>query len=483
MSGARPLLLVIALAAAATVALAAVSAAAGSSFRNPVAPQATNGDDSPDPWIFRHGGRYWLTYTTPGRIEVRSSRTLAGLASARPEQLWPRAGRVEPDERCCEVWAPEIHRLRGPEGPRWYVYYAAKGSTDGNVHRMYVLESRGGDPAGPYRFKGRLEVPQPFAIDATVTTVGGRDYLIYSGGPSFTPTSLYLAPLEDPWTVAGAPIAISAPTLGWETIPFAINEGPEVLLHDGRIHVIYSASWCGTGAYALGRLTVPQDANLLDPATWAGAKHPAPVFSKAPDRGVWGPGHGSFFTSPNGRESWMVYHATDDDRGCFTGGLRTTRAQRFRWRDGVPSFGRPLGLGVDIAAPGGDGTIAVQAEDAVRRTGVPRAAAVADRRLAGYEGLRLRPRDDRLPGLRVRVRRGGRYAIHLRLLGGPEAGAIRLVRPVRRPRTRSAVRASERPIELDYGSVGLARGTRILRFRSDAAPITLDQVRLESRRR
>ena len=33
-----------------------------------------------------------------------------------------------------------------------------------------------------------------------------------------------------------------------------INEGPEVLQHDGWLHVIYSASWCGTGAYALGRL-------------------------------------------------------------------------------------------------------------------------------------------------------------------------------------------------------------------------------------
>jgi len=481
LSGVRLLLCAAALASAAAAALAAGAVAADTSFRNPVAPVTASGDDSPDPWIFRQGGRYWLTYTAPGRIEVRSSRTLAGLASARPRQLWPRPGEVEPDERCCEVWAPEIHRLRGPRGHRWYVYYAAKGSTDGNVHRMYVLESRGDDPAGPYRFRGQLDVPQPFAIDATVTTVHGRDYLIYSGGPSFTPTSLYLAPLDDPWTVAAAPIEISAPTLAWETIPFAINEGPEVLLHGGRLHVIYSASWCGTGAYALGRLTVPRTADLTDPATWTNAKHPSPVFAKAPGRGVYGPGHGSFFTSPNGRQDWMVYHATDDDRGCFTGGLRTTRAQRFRWRGGVPSFGRPVGIGTDIAAPGGDGTLAVQAEDAVGRTGVPRAALVADRRLVGYEGLRLRPRDGRLPGLRVRVPRTGRYALHLRLLGGPEAGTIRLVRPVRRSRTRSAERAGERPVELDYGSVGLARGVRFIRFRS-AAPVTLDQLRLEPRR-
>lgn len=466
----------------ATLAMPALASgpSADSSFRNPVAPETANGDDSPDPWIFRHGGRYWLTYTAPNRIEVRSSRTLAGLASARPRRLWPRPGRSEPDERCCEIWAPEIHRMSGPDGRRWYIYYAAKGSTDQFAHRMYVLESRGDDPAGPYRFKAQLEVPQPFAIDATVATIRGSDYLLYSGGGSFTPTSLYLAPLSDPWTLAATPIEISAPTLPWETVAFAINEGPEVLTHGDLVHVIYSASWCGTGAYSLGRLSVPRRADLLDPATWADAKHPAPVFSRAPGRDVYGPGHGSFFTSPNGRQSWMVYHATDDDRGCFTGGLRTTRAQRFRWRGDVPRFGRPVSLETDIAAPGGDGTVAVQAEEAVARVGGPRVGVVTDRRLVGYAGLRVNPLGNRFPGLRVRVPRGG-WTLHLRLLGGPEAGPVALRTGGRRIGTRSAVRAGERPIELDYGRVRLRRGERMIRLRSPA-PLTLDELRLEPRR-
>jgi GH43 family beta-xylosidase len=456
--------------------------AAGSSFRNPVVPQTASGDDSPDPWIFRSGGRDWLTYTTQGRIIVRRARTLAGLASAHPKQLWPRPGSAEPDERCCEVWAPEIHRMRGPEGHRWYVYFSAKGSTDGDVHRMYVLESAADDPAGPYHYKAQLASPQPFSIDATVATIGGNQFLIYSGGSTFSPTSLYLAALANPWTIAAPPIEISSPTLAWETIPFGINEGPEVLPHGDELNVIYSASWCGTGAYALGRLTVPRSAELTDPATWTDAKSPSPVFSKAIGRGVYGPGHGSFFTSPDGRESWMVYHATDEDRGCFTGGLRTTRAQRFRWDGDIPRFGRPVGLGTDIAAPGGDGTIAVQAEDANPRTRVPRDDLVADHRLVGYEGLRVEPRHGRLPALRLHVPRTGRYELHLRLLGGPDAGPISLVRPVNRARTRSAERANERPIELDYGKVRLRRGFRVLRQRSPDA-LTLDQVRLERRRR
>lgn len=356
--------------------------AAATSFRNPVLPQAAGGEDSPDPWIFRHAGRYWLTYTSTDHVELRSATSLAGLADARPRRLWPLAGRSEPRDRCCQLWAPEIHRF----GDRWYLYYAATGPDSGGpgTHALHVLESSGADPAGPYRMKGRLALPQPYAIDGTVARVGGRLWLLYSGGAGFAPASLWIAPLRDPWTVGGPPLEISRPTLPWETVAFAINEGPQVLRHGGRLNVVYSASWCGTGAYSLGLLSVPASANLLDAATWANAKRPGPVFASDAAAGVFGPGHGSFFSSPDGRESWMVYHATEADEGCFTGGLRTTRAQRFGWNaDGTPRFGAPAALSADLAAPGGDGTVAVQVEKLLAPGAGRR---VADRRLVGYEG-------------------------------------------------------------------------------------------------
>ena len=424
--------------------LAPAAGAAG--LRNPLVPQTAAGDDTPDPWIFRHAGRYWLTYTSTDHIEVRSARELAGLADATPTRLWPPAGAApEPEERCCALWAPEIHRLGG----RWYVYYAANGPT-GDTHRMYVLESEGDSPTGPYRFKGQLALPQPFAIDGTVATVGGRTYLIYSGGAAFTPTSLYLVALRDPWTLAGEPLAISSPTLPWEQGIFDINEGPEVLRHGGRLHVIYSASWCGSQAYTLGRLSVPGGADLLSPATWQAAKAPRPVFATSTAAGVFGPGHGSFFRSPDGRESWMAYHATEEDKGCFTGGLRTTRVQRFGWNaDGTPDFGTPVSLSRDIAPPGGDATTAYQVED-VARGGEP----VSDRRLVGYRGQAY-------PAgpvtLRLRVPRTGRYAIGLRLLGGSGA-----------------------PTTTSLGTRRLRAGTATLRLRR-SRPATLDQVTLTHR--
>jgi GH43 family beta-xylosidase len=437
----------VALAAAFAVALPAASADAAG-LRNPLVPQTASGDDTPDPWIFRHAGRYWMTSTSTDHIEVRSAVDLAGLADARPRRLWPRPGApAEPRERCCALWAPEIHRLRRPDGARrWYVYYAANGPA-GDTHRMYVLESAGDSPAGPYRFKARLELPQPFAIDGTVATVRGRDYLIYSGGPAFTPTSLSIVRLKNPWTVAGRPVPISSPTLSWEQGVFAIDEGPEVLRHGDRLHVIYSASWCGTKAYTLGRLTVSARADLLSPATWAHAKAPRPVFATDAAAGVFGPGHGSFFTSPDGRESWMAYHATDADDGCFTGGLRTTRVQRFTWAaDGMPRFGTPVALSRDVAVPGGDPGTTTQAEDALPKgTGTP----VDDRHLVGYHGVQV---PAGTYALRVNVPRAGRYAITLRELGATVA----------------------------WGTRRLTAGPTTLRL-ALAAPTTLDEVRLTRR--
>lgn len=466
------------LAASALVLLAlcagVLAAEPASALRNPLIPQTASGDDTPDPWLFRHAGRYWLTYTSTDHLEVRSATTLGALASAAPKRLWPPTTKPEPTERCCALWAPELHRFADARGrPRWYAYYAANGPA-GDTHRMYVLESAGDDPGGPYHFKARLALPQSFAIDGTVAEIRGKPYIVYSGGAGFAPTSLYIARLKDPWTVGGRPLAISSPTLDWERGVFPINEGPEVLVHGSTLNIIYSASWCGTKAYSLGRLTVSAKADLLSAGTWRTAKHPSPVFATDAARGVFGPGHGSFFTSPDGRESWMAYHATEADNGCFTGGLRTTRVQKFTWnRDGTPRFGTPVALSTDIAAPGGDGTIAVQAE-----TALPAGAGtlVADRRLFGYEGLQV-PAASPVT-LRVRVAKAGRAALHLRVLGLPTTKPVVVRRPDGRMVTRSARRARPQAVDLALGTVRLEAGTASVRV-SSAEALTVDQLRLD----
>ena len=79
-------------------------------------------------------------------------------------------------------------------------------------------------------------------------------------------------------------------------------------------------------------------------------KSAAPVFARAGS--VYGPGHASFTTSPDGTEWWMVYHAKVS---TAPGWDRVIRAQEFGWSaDGAPSFGAPVTTGQSQERPAGE---------------------------------------------------------------------------------------------------------------------------------
>jgi GH43 family beta-xylosidase len=139
--------------------------------------------------------------------------------------------------------------------------------------------------------------------------------------------------------------------LSWERQTAPVNEGPEPLYHNGRVMVVYSASACWGPDYKLGLLT-PTGTDPMNPAHWT--KSPNPVFQRSDANGVFAPGHNGFFTSPDGTEDWIVYHANDSaGGGCDMN--RSTRAQKFTWNaDGTPNFGTPVRLGVTLTAPSGE---------------------------------------------------------------------------------------------------------------------------------
>ena len=246
-----------------------------------------------------------------------------------------------------EVWAPELHYLNG----KWYIYVAADDGNNHN-HRMYVLESQSQNPQErAYELKGQISDPNDkWAIDGTVLTMDSGDmYFIWSGWEDDVNVqqNLYIAPMSNPWAISGERVLISQPGYAWEKIgnPL-INEGPEVLKHHGRIFIIYSASGSWTDSYCLGQLALVGD-NPLDPAAWV--KKATPVFS--PTETVFGPGHASFTTSPDGQEDWIVYHAA---KFKGSGWSRNIRMQRFDWTiDGEPDFGIPVDTSVELPGPSG----------------------------------------------------------------------------------------------------------------------------------
>lgn len=317
-----------------------------------------------DPWLQYHDGNYYLITTTfTGILGIRKSPTLAGLATAPNVQVWSDTTST----RDTNFWAPEMHLVDG----HWYVYYSAgrSGVACCDSQRTHVLESAGTDPMGPYTYKGSLTgsnlTPGGWLIDASLLRANNRLYLVGSGFVDGSTQSLVIAPLSNPYTLASSTFTvISGPTLDWERSGSPVNEGPEPLYHDGRTFLTYSASSCQTADYKLGRLELT-GTDPLSPASWT--KKQTPVFQRSDTNGVYGPGHNGFFTSPDGTENWIVYHANSaSNGGCGNG--RTTRAQEFTWNaDGTPNLGTPVALGTTLPGPSGESAATPTAYTLVNR--------------------------------------------------------------------------------------------------------------------
>ncbi|NUS31146.1 MAG: family 43 glycosylhydrolase [Streptomyces sp.] len=321
-------------------------AAEGRPYTNPL-----KSSKGADPWLEYYDGNYYLITTTfTGILGIRKSPTLAGLATAPNVQVWSDTTST----RNTNIWAPEMHFFDG----HWYVYYSAgqSGVACCDSQRTHVLESAGTDPMGPYTYKNTLTgsnlSPNGWLIDASVLEHGGSLYLVGSGFINGSTQSLVIAPMSNPYTLASSTFTIiSSPTASWETSGSPVNEGPEPLYHNGRTFLTFSASSCQTADYKLGMLELT-GSDPLNAASWA--KSSSPVFQRSDAGGVYGPGHNGFFSSPDGTENWIVYHANSSSSGgCGNG--RTTRAQKFTWNaDGTPNFGTPVALGTSLPGPSGE---------------------------------------------------------------------------------------------------------------------------------
>lgn len=329
-----------------TLAAGAVHAAT-TTFTNPVF------ENGADPWVVFYKGNYYSTTTTwSSQLEMRKSPTLAGLADATPVNIWSETN----EDRCCNFWAFEFHRLKGPNGWRWYVLYTSGRDGTYDYQHQSVLESVGDDPMGPYEYKGS-PMEDSYNIDGSYITIHNQLYLMYSQWQGDEQRN-FIIKMQNPWTVEGQPTLLSRPSEDWERTGLNVNEGPEPLIHNGRVFVVYSASYCATPDYKLALLELTGD-DPLDPNAWT--KSEEPVFTKA--NGVYGPGHNGFFKSPDGTEDWLVYHGNaGEDDGCST--LRALRAQPFTWNaDGTPNFGEPAGSDQQINVPSGEnGPLWVQPE-------------------------------------------------------------------------------------------------------------------------
>lgn len=299
-----------------------------------------------DPWVYLHtDGYYYFTASVPeyDLIELRRAKTLQELRMAEPVTAWVKH---ETGPMSDLIWAPELHYIDG----KWYIYFAAAKSREivnGLFdHRMFVLENDSENPLeGEWKERGQVKTDwDSFALDATVFEHKDVHYLVWAQkDPAIDGNSnLYIAELENPWTIKSPQVMLTKPEFDWETRGFLVNEGAAVLKRNGQIFITYSASATNEN-YCLGMLCASEDANVLDPSSWSKAFRP--VFQTNEEVSQFGPGHNSFTVNENG-EDVIIYHArtyTEIEGDPLYDPNRHARAQVFTWNEeGRPEFGKPL---------------------------------------------------------------------------------------------------------------------------------------------
>lgn len=296
-------------------------------------------DSGNDPWVIWHEETacYYYCYSADGGVCVAKMDNIYELSDTVGETVWVPDENVLP-EFSKELWAPELHYIND----KWYIYVAADDGNNEN-HRMLCLESKTDDPLDGFEFKSVLRAQTDrWAIDGTVLQYDEELYFIWSGwqGTINVSQNIYIAKMKNPWTIEGERVCISKPTEEWEKngTPL-INEGPTVLQYEGKVHIVYSASGSWTDDYCLGLLTLT-GWDLLDEDSWK--KSDEPVFEKTED--IYGPGHASFTTSPDGSKWYIIYHANEQSATGWAG--RSVWAQEFHFDSfGNPEFGKPMPAG------------------------------------------------------------------------------------------------------------------------------------------
>lgn len=318
---------------------------AAPTFRNPIAPIA-------DPFITYYQGSYYLTGTsTGGSLQIWRSPRMETIASSSATTLWSPSG----DQPQYQVWSPSMFLLDYRGKRSWFVYFTATVDNRNESHRIYVLQSDGTNPLGPYTFKGQLGgSDETTAIDASLLRIQDKLYMLYvlERGSN----AIYIAPMSDPLTLSAAPRLLVDPDQPWERgagsgqSSYPVAEGPQALYHNGKTFIVYSASDTGNYNYCSGMLTYDGTGDPLEKGSWTKS---GPYFQYSRANGVYAPGRLSFTTSPDGKQSWMAYHAKTTDDYTYEG--RETRAQEFTWNaDGTPNFGIPVSVKTALTPPSGE---------------------------------------------------------------------------------------------------------------------------------
>ena len=240
------------------------------------------------------------------------------------------------------VWAPEIHHF----GDRWYVYLTwTNNPNDFKTRRVYAFRSKTSDPTGEWENMGKVYDKKHdfYAIDGTVFEWNKNYYFVYSGHETGGggAQNLYIAHMSNPYTVDGERHLLAAPI--WAT-DGSVNEGPEALIKNNKLHIVFSINGYKDPNYSLIMLDY-KGGDILNKNNWV--RNSNVLLTQG--NGVYATGHASFTRSKDGKEEYVVYHAYESNSLDH----RIVRIKKFTWQNDIPVIGKPESTDSKVKVPSG----------------------------------------------------------------------------------------------------------------------------------
>lgn len=218
------------------------------------------------------------------------------IHQAQPGQL----GYLNADEGI--NWPAYMYRFPSFPG-HWYLYFIGMVDFTGGGARIGCLESDTDDPMGTWTYKGRVG-PDSFALGFVPFEWGGDLYMVTSTGrpapdshalsiqQMYGPTAL----VNNSWNV------LTDVDYAWERNLAGINEPDSVVVHNNKLHVIFSASHAGSIDYCVGRVTYNGSGNILSKSSWV--KQTTPILQRSAT--IYKPGQAWVTKGPD-NEDYLGY--------------------------------------------------------------------------------------------------------------------------------------------------------------------------------
>ena len=219
------------------------------------------------------------------------------------------------------VWAPSVIQI----GDQFVMYYTAR---DTASDKQCIGVATSTKPEGKYLDKNT----KPFvctpdeggAIDPSPMSDGGKLYLYWKndGNCCGIPTYIYAQELSpDGLSLVGQPTRLIQNDENWEG---RVIEGPEMFKHDNGYYLFFSGGNYADTTYAVGYATCDGPTGPCKQAP----DNVNPILHSAMEKEplVIGPGGESVLQV--GDQTWMYYHAWNEDNG-------SKGSSRFMWLDKV----------------------------------------------------------------------------------------------------------------------------------------------------